>query len=332
VLRHLDGTAPLPAPVPVPLAELAPWPDDLADVRGQAQPRRALEVAAAGGHHVLLVGPPGTGKTMLARRLPGLLPPLPATEALEVAAVRSLLGLPLDDARRPFRAPHHTASAPALVGGGGIPRPGEVSLAHRGVLFLDELPEFARPVLESLREPLSTGHVSVARASRTLEFPAAFQLVAAMNPCPCGYAGDPRQACRCSPTEVRRYQQRISGPLLDRIDLVVPVVRSAGGTAVSPGEPSAVVRGRVAAAMERQLARAGALNGRLDGPRLREGARLGAAARALLEAAVERFGLSARATDSVLRVARTLADLAASADLEPAHVAEAISLRRPAPT
>jgi magnesium chelatase family protein len=262
---------------------------------------------------------------MLARRLPGLLPALSPAEALEVAAVRSLVGLPLRVGTRPFRAPHHTASVAALVGGGGLPRPGEVSLAHRGVLFLDELPEFARPALEALREPLSTRQVSVARARRSLEFPAAFQLVAAMNPCPCGYSGDPRQACRCSPAEVRRYQQRVSGPLLDRVDLVVTVGRAEAGA--TGGEPSAVVAARVAAAVGRQLARAGLRNGELDGPALRASAVLPPPARAVLDAAVERFALSARAADSMLRVARTIADLAGDDRVAAPHVAEAVSLR-----
>jgi magnesium chelatase family protein len=328
VLQYLAGATELPVPPdgspPTPGAGCC---EDLADVRGQSIARRALEIAAAGGHHLLLVGPPGTGKTMLARRLPGLLPPLAPDEALEAAAVRSLLGMPLELGLRPFRAPHHTSSAPALVGGGGSPRPGEVSLAHRGVLFLDELPEFARPVLEALREPLSTGSVSIARAGRTLEFPAAFQLVGAMNPCPCGYAGDSQQACTCPPEQARRYRQRVSGPLLDRVDLVIPVTRA--GLAATPGEPSAPVRVRVAAARHRQTARCGAANARLDGGRLRQHAGLGGEARRVLDQAVERFALSARAADSVQRVARTIADLAGSDDIAPTHVAEAISLRLP---
>jgi magnesium chelatase family protein len=235
--------------------------------------------------------------------------------------------MPLELGTRPFRAPHHTASAPALVGGGGSPRPGEVSLAHHGVLFLDELPEFARPVLEALREPLSTGSVSIARAGRTLEFPAAFQLVGAMNPCPCGYAGDSQQACTCPPEQARRYRQRVSGPLLDRVDLVIPVTRA--GLAAGPGEASAPVRDRVAAARVRQCGRNGVANARLEGARLRRAAALDGSSRRVLDQAVEQFALSARAADSVQRVARTIADLAGCEGIAPDHVAEAISLRLP---
>ncbi|MBS0581503.1 MAG: YifB family Mg chelatase-like AAA ATPase, partial [Proteobacteria bacterium] len=307
---------------------------DLADVRGQAQARRALEVAAAGAHHLLFAGPPGTGKTMLASRLPGILPPLSEAEALESAAVRSVAGQVVDFRQwklRPFRQPHHTASAVALVGGGSIPRPGEISLAHQGVLFLDELPEFDRHVLEVLREPLESGRVAISRAARQAEFPAAFQLVAAMNPCPCGYAGDPSGRCACTPEAIRRYRARISGPLLDRIDLQVEVPRvplAELGDAAPPGESSATVRARVVAARERQMTRAGKANAALNARELRRDCALSAGDRALLERALDRLGLSARAYHRILRVARTIADLAGSEAIATVHLTEAIQYRR----
>ncbi|GMV27916.1 MAG: magnesium chelatase [Rhodanobacteraceae bacterium] len=306
---------------------------DLADVRGQPAARRALEIAAAGCHNLLLCGVPGTGKTMLASRLPGILPPLEEHEALELAAIRSVAGHDNDVRawkKRAFRHPHHSASAAALVGGGSIPRPGEISLAHHGVLFLDELPEFDRHVLEVLREPLESGRIAISRAARQVEFPARFQLVAAMNPCPCGYAGDPSARCRCTPDAIARYRSRLSGPLLDRIDLKLDVprlphtdLREANG-----GEASVLVRQRVVAARERQLARAGRPNAWLANRDLERDCVLRPHDQALLDRAVDRLGLSARAYHRILRVARTIADLAGSERIESPHVSEAVQYRR----
>jgi len=306
---------------------------DLADVRGQLHARRALEIAAAGAHNLLLVGPPGTGKTMLASRLPGILPPLEEAEALELAAVRSIAGHGTDVAAwkvRAFRAPHHTASAVALIGGGSQPRPGEVSLAHHGVLFLDELPEFERRVLEVLREPLESGRIAISRAARQAEFPARFQLVAAMNPCACGYAGDASGRCRCTPDAVARYRTRLSGPLLDRIDLKleVPRVPQAELRETTPGETSAAVRARVIAARDRQLARAGKVNAVLSNREAERDCAIDARAHALLDRAIERLGLSARAYHRVLRVARTIADLEGRERIDATNLLESIQYRR----
>jgi magnesium chelatase family protein len=309
---------------------------DLADVRGQEHAKRALEIAAAGGHSLLFIGPPGTGKSMLATRLPGILPELTEDEALEAAAVRSVAGREgLDPARwreRPFRAPHHTASGVALVGGGSNPRPGEISLAHRGVLFLDELPEFDRRVLEVLREPLESGCIHISRAAQQAEFPARFQLIAAMNPCPCGYLGDETGRCRCTAEQVARYRSRISGPLLDRIDMQVEVPRlpaeriaaASGG----PGESSARVRERVEAARARQRARAGKQNASLDSREIERDCRLDDAGRALLTRALERLALSARSYHRILKVARTIADLAGDDAVGIEHLSEAVGYRR----
>ncbi len=331
VCALLEGRKALPAAVaPPPLPSTVP---DMADVRGQVHARRALEVAAAGGHHLLLIGSPGCGKTLLASRLPGLLPEASDAEAMESAAIASVSGRGLDPARwrqRPYRAPHHTASAVALVGGGAQPRPGEISLAHNGVLFMDELPEWSRAALEVLREPLESGTVTVSRAARTAEFPARFQLVAAMNPCPCGWAGDPSGRCRCGPDLVRRYRSRLSGPLLDRIDLHVHVPRLPPHELrpdAPDGEGTAAIQARVVAARARQQARCSKPNARMGQSETMAHCRLQARDQALLERAVERLQLSARSLHRILRVARTIADLAGSEAIATAHVTEALGYR-----
>ncbi len=307
---------------------------DLAEVHGQEEGRRALEIAAAGGHHLLLSGPPGAGKTMLARCLPGILPPLELEEAIEVAQVRSLLGeIPRErplDWTRPFRAPHHGVSMAGLIGGGtGLAQPGEISRAHHGVLFLDELAEFQSPVLQALRQPLETGRVSITRSAGSVSYPARFTLVAATNPCPCGWAGDPIRSCRCTPGGIDSYQRRLSGPLLDRIDLKVGVRRVKLETLASEptGEGSAAVRERVVAARRRQLDRQGCLNAQLKPARLRKLAGLEPASRRTLERWADTRGLTARGFHRAWRVARTTADLDGSDHISEQHILEALGYR-----
>lgn len=329
VCAHLCQHESLLAPPAVNTLPMENLPD-LSEVRGQAQAKRALEIAAAGQHSLLMLGPPGSGKSMLAARLPGLMPPLSGDAARASAAILSLVGQfqPARYGQRVFRSPHHTASAVALVGGGNPPRPGEISLAHQGILFLDELPEFDRKVLETLREPLETGRVHIARAARQAEFPAAFQLIAAMNPCPCGYHGEAR--CRCTPEQVARYRGKLSGPFVDRIDLVieVPAVPGEALAQAPDGENSATVRTRVAAAWERQQDRQGSSNAQLPPASVDQYCAPDAGGLRLLEQASRQLGLSARAWHRVLKVARTIADLGACEQIGAAHIAEAIQYRR----
>lgn len=342
LVEHFQGKEALPGPGEPPVFRPVPSPGgaDLADVRGQHSARRALEIAAAGGHNLLMMGPPGSGKTMLARRLPTIMPPLSLDEALEATAIHSVAGLLRADQgmipERPFRAPHHTVSAAGLVGGGDPVRPGELSLAHHGCLFLDELLEFRRPVLESLRQPLEDGQITICRARARATFPARPLLVAAVNPCPCGFAGERSRRCLCNAERIRQYRARMSGPLLDRLDLhiVLPPVDITHLQGVDRGEPSSAVRARVCAAREIQLARArggaevrAATNAGLSPRELERVARPDVEGARLLAAAVERLGLSARAYGKVLRVARTVADLDGSDGVRAIHVSEAIAAR-----
>lgn len=335
VARHLAGRELLSAYQAEPLSTVVNESiPDMSDIRGQQQARRALEIAAVGSHHLLLSGPPGVGKSMLAQRLPGILPPLTSEQKLEVARIYSISGergrAPLSTTP-PYRAPHHSASDVAMIGGGSIPRPGEVSKAHHGTLFLDELPEYKRQVLEVLRQPLENGHVCIARAADTLEFPAQFQLVAAMNPCPCGYFGHPTRSCQCSSIQIRRYRTRISGPLLDRFDLRVhvPPVEKEELMGMASGEPSASVAKRVHVARQRQYARQGegVVNARLTPSQLEKFAMPDETGSKLLDSAMSRFSLSARSYHRILKVARTVADIEGESNVSGNHIAEALQYR-----
>lgn len=335
VCAHITGNEQIPLHTGKPLADDVVSEHDMSDVRAQNHAKRALEVTAAGGHNLIMIGPPGTGKTMLAERLPGILPPMTDAQALESAAIASISGQGFDPKKwkqRPMRHPHHTASGVALVGGGSHPRPGEISLAHHGVLFLDELPEFDRRVLEVLREPLESGRIVISRAANQAEFPAQFQLIAAMNPCPCGYLGDPGGRCHCTEDQVRRYRQKISGPLLDRIDIHIEMANVPKDilrqTRSTDTEDSRTVQRRVAKAYELQLNRSGKANHKLTNKEVNKFCKIDDASSKLLDTAINHLGLSARAIHRILKVARTIADLANVESIDSSHLSEAISYRR----